>query len=58
MMALERAIQRAFDRLNLEDGASCDIYRIIYQYKAISDLPDEEIDKIYDDLAARLGFTN
>lgn len=56
MMTLEKAIQRAFDRCNLEDGANCDIYRIIYQYKAIRDLPDEEIDKIYDDLAERLGF--
>lgn len=55
MMKLERAIQRAFDRCNLE-GEDCDIYSILYQYKAIRELPDEKIDEIYEDMAVNLGF--
>ena len=54
-MSLEKAIQRAFDRCNLE-GSDCEVYNILYQYKAIRELPDEQIDKIYDDLSERLGF--
>lgn len=54
-MKLSKAIERAFDRCNLA-GEECDIYSVIYQYKAIRDLPDEEIEKIYDDIADRLGF--
>ena len=55
MMNLDKAIQRAFDRCNLE-GSNCDIYKILYQYKAIRELPEEKIDEIYDDLTVRLGF--
>lgn len=54
-MKLEKAIQRAFDRCNLI-GEECDIYSVLYRYKAIRDLPDEKIEKIYDDIAERLGF--
>lgn len=54
-MKLEKAIQRAFDRCNLA-GENCDIYSILYQYKAIRELPDEEIDAIYNDLAKKLGY--
>lgn len=54
-MTLERAKQRAFDRCNLE-GADCEIYNVLYQYKAIRDLPDEEIENIYDEISERLGF--
>jgi len=55
MMKLEKAIQRAFDRCNLE-GEDCDIYSILYQYKAIRELPEEKIDEIYEDMAINLGF--
>lgn len=55
MLKLEKAIQRAFDRCNLE-GEDCDIYSILYQYKAIRELPDEKIDEIYEDMAVNLGF--
>lgn len=55
-MKLEKAIERAFDRINLE-GDGADIYRVLYQYKAIRELPQEDIDKIYDTLAEQLGFT-
>ena len=55
MMSLEKAIQKAFDRCNLI-GDDCDIYSILYQYKAIRDLPDDQIDRIYDQIAEDLGF--
>ena len=56
MTKLERAIQRAFDKCNLI-GEKVDIYEVLYSYKAIAQLPDEEIDKIYDTIAEGLGFT-
>lgn len=56
MISLEKAKQRAFDSCNLEGGESVDIYKYLYRYKAIRDLPDEEIEKIYDEMAAGLGF--
>lgn len=55
MMSKEKAIERAFDRCNLI-GEEVDILKVIYQYKALRDLTDEEIDQIYDDIADRLGF--
>ena len=54
-MTKEQAIERVFDRCNLI-GEEVDILNIMYQYKAIRELPDEEIDQIYDDIADRLGF--
>ena len=54
-MKLEQAIERAFDRCNLI-GEDCDIYRVLYSYKAIRQLPQNEIDEIYEDIAFRLGF--
>lgn len=54
-MTKEKAIERAFDRCNLI-GEEVDILKIMYQYKAIRELPEEEIDQIYDDIADRLGF--
>lgn len=57
MITLERAKQRAFDRCNLDPaGEGIDIYKYLYQYKAIRELPDEEIEEIYDDIADKLGF--
>jgi len=55
MYSIEQAKQRAFDRCNLE-GEDCEIYNILYQYKAIRELPQEEIDEIYDEMAENLGF--
>lgn len=54
-MTKEQAIERAFNRCNLI-GENVDILSILYKYKAIRDLPDDEIDQIYDDIADRLGF--
>ena len=55
MLSKEQAIERAFDRCNLI-GEEVDILKIMYQYKAISESSEEEIDRIYDDIADRLGF--
>lgn len=54
-MTKEKAIERVFDRCNLV-GEEVDILQVIYQYKSLRELPDEEIDQIYDDIADRLGF--
>lgn len=55
MMTLKRAKQKAFDRCNLV-GENVEIYAVILQYKAIRELPDDEISKIYDEIAEKLGF--
>ncbi len=54
-MTKEKAIERIFDRCNLI-GEDVDILCIMYKYKAIRELPEEEIDRIYDEIADRLGF--
>ncbi len=51
MMSLDRAI----DRINLI-GDECNVYSILYQYKGIRELPEEEVDKIYDYVVKALGF--
>lgn len=58
MLKLENAIQRCFDRCNLdlERDGDC-IYKYMYQYKAIADLPDVEFEKVYDSLSEWLGLT-
>ena len=55
MMKLEKAIERALNRCNLI-GENVDIYEVLYSYKAIRELDPDEIDTIYEDIAARLGF--
>lgn len=55
-MKLEKAIERTFDRCNLI-GENVDIYEVLYSYKAIRELDPDKIDKIYEDIADRLGFT-
>ena len=55
MMTKEKAIERVFDRCNLI-GENVDILHVMYQYKAIRELSEKEIDQIYDDIADRLGF--
>lgn len=55
MLSLEKAIERAFDRCNLA-GAGCEIYKYLYSYKAIRELPQTEIDALYDRFAKGLGF--
>lgn len=55
-MKVDTAIERCFDRCNLA-GSDCDIIAVMYKYKAIRELPDAEFDKVYDEIADRLGFT-
>ena len=54
-MKLDKAIQRCFDRCNLE-GTDCDVIKIMYQYKAIRELPEPEFDAVYDEIVEGLGF--
>lgn len=54
-MTKQKAIERAFDRANLA-GEGVDLYKIIYSYKVLRELPDEEIEEIYDNMAKGLGF--
>lgn len=55
MMNITKAIRRCIDRCNLI-GETADIIGIMYQYKALRDLPDAEFDKAYDEIAEALGF--
>ena len=54
-MNLEKAIERAFDKCNII-GIDCDVYKVLYSYKAIRELPEKEIDAIYDRIVSGLGF--
>jgi hypothetical protein len=54
-MTLEKAIEKAFDKCNLI-GEDCDIYSVLYSYKAIRELPENEIDEIYNNFTKGLGF--
>lgn len=54
-MKLEKAIERAFDKCN-QIGEDCDVYKVLYSYKAIVELPDHEVEKIYQDIVERLGL--
>lgn len=60
MMKLETAINRCFDRCNLdESGEGMDIYYYMFKYKAIADLyytDRDRFEEIYDEISARLGF--
>lgn len=54
-MKLEQAIERAIDRCNLI-GENCDVYAVLYRYKAIRELPEKEVDAIYERVVKVLGF--
>ncbi len=55
-MKKETAIEKAFRKANLI-GESVDLWAVIYSYKVLRNLPENEIEEIYDELAERLGFT-
>ena len=55
-MKKETAIEKAFRKANLT-GENVDLWAAIYSYKVLRELPENEIDEIYEDLAKRLGFT-
>lgn len=54
-MNVKQAIERCFDHCNLI-GEDVDILKEMWRYKAIRELSDAEQDRIYDDIAFRLGF--
>ena len=51
----KKAYQRIFDTCNLI-GEDCDITAVMYRYKAVRELPENEFDEMYDKLATQLGF--
>lgn len=56
-MKLETAIQRCFDRCNLDPkGDGMDIYKYMCQYKTIRELPEEQFEQVYEQISDRLGF--
>lgn len=56
MMTLDKAIDKCIDMCNLV-GEDVDIYKYMYQYKAIRDLAEDEFEKVYDRIAEALGFS-
>lgn len=57
MMSLEKAIQRIIDRITMDgDEESTEIYKYMYQYKAIRDLPAERFEEVYDEISAACGW--
>lgn len=55
MMKKEKAMQRAFDRLNII-GENADVYEVLYSYKVFREMSENELDEIYDELVKRLGY--
>lgn len=56
-MALETAIERAFNMMNSSgDDEDLDIYKYMYRYQAIRNLPNDKFEEVYEYLASRLGF--
>lgn len=53
--AIERAYDKAFRKANLI-GEDCDLWKVIYSYKIFREMPEEEVEKIYDQLSEQLGF--
>lgn len=54
-MKKETAIEKAFRKANLI-GEDVDLYAVIYSYKVLRELSENEIEEIYDYLSERLGF--
>lgn len=54
-MTVATAIEKAFHKANLI-GEDVDLWGVIYSYKVLRELPENEIESIYDELACRLGF--
>ena len=50
---LEKVVEKAFDKANLM-GEDADLYKVLYSYKTISNLPESDIEIIYEYLSNRL----
>ena len=53
---LENTVEKAFRKANLI-GEDADLYKVMYSYKTLQNLPEQDIEIIYDYLSERLGFT-
>lgn len=53
---LENTVEKAFRKANLI-GEDVDLYNVMYSYKTLQKLPEQDIEIIYDYLSERLGFT-
>ena len=56
MMTVEEAVRKVIDRCNLI-GTDCDVYAVMFRYKAIRELQEAEQDEIYNVVVKALGFT-
>ena len=54
-MKLAKAMQRAFDRLNVI-GENADVYAVLYDYKVFREMDTYSLDTVYDMLVKALGF--
>lgn len=52
---LNNVLDKAFRKANLI-GEDADLYQVIYSYKAFRELPQNDVEIIYDYLVERLGF--
>lgn len=57
MIKLEKAIDRAYHKANLNDSDN-NIDEAMQSFKAIRDLSKFDYERIYNDLALRLGYRN
>ena len=55
MLNLDQAIERAFWKCN-EIGENCEIWDVMFRYKAIRELPEAMQDEVYYQIAERMGF--
>lgn len=56
-MTAEKAIQRCVDSINTSgEDESVDIFKYMFRYKVIRDMPAAEQDDVYDEITFRLGF--
>lgn len=56
-MKLDKAIQRIIDRITADgNDESTDIYKYLYQYKVIRELPEQRFEEVYDEIVEACGF--
>ena len=52
---VDTAVEKAFNRMvQSENGDGLDVYEVIYRYKALRDLPQDDVEIIYDYLTERM----
>lgn len=53
---INKWIDKAFDYANANSDDDDIIYKSIFKYKALRNLPEEDIDAIYSEIANRMGY--